>query len=187
MLRFLSLLFCASVALVFIRCSRNEKTETADRTTMEKSHHVPEVTGVTKRGDMVPNFTWNDASGKAVDFDSFRGKVTLLNFWATWCGPCKKEIPDLVALSNELSSTNVKIIGVATDRGPNALGTVQEYVDNHNISYLNVVANSDLEEAFGNIRMIPTSFLINAEGKIAQTIVGLRTKEFYRQAINSLL
>lgn len=148
---------------------------------------VTELFAVEKRPPKVPNFSWKDSTGATISFDHFRGSVTLINFWATWCGPCKKELPDLVALSNELAAKKVKILGVSVDRAPNVVDLVTEYVSEHGISYQNVISNDDMEEAFGNPRAIPTSYLIDADGNIAQTIVGMRTKEFYQQAITALL
>jgi len=163
-----------------------KESQTQIQSATERNSNIAEVLTVTRRNDQVPNFTWKDNTGRTVDFDGFRGKVTLINFWATWCGPCKKELPDLVALSQELAGANIKILGVATDRTPNATELVGDFVKEHGIPYLNLVSNDDLEDAFGNPRAIPTSFLIDANGKIAQTIVGMRSKEFYRQAMTAL-
>ncbi|MBI1806865.1 MAG: TlpA family protein disulfide reductase [Ignavibacteria bacterium] len=178
------------LAALFMLSSGCMKKAEEDQPRQEKvsplHSNVAEVLDVTKRPDVVPNFTWKDSAGKIIDFDSFKGKVTLINFWATWCGPCKRELPDLVALSTELAPRNIKILGVSTDRGTNAVEDVRTFVKEHGLTYQNVIANADLEEAFGNIRAIPTSFLIDAQGKITQTIVGLRSKEFYAQAMLAL-
>ncbi|MBI4548410.1 MAG: TlpA family protein disulfide reductase [Ignavibacteriae bacterium] len=168
-------------------CSNKEAEATLEKSKFEPNHDVAEVITVTTRPNTVPNFTWKDPSGKIVDFDSFRGKITLINFWATWCGPCKRELPDLVALSNALAPRGVKFIGISVDRGANVVETVRSYIGQYKIPYQNVIANGELEEAFGNIRAIPTSFIIDANGRIVQTIVGMRTKEFFAQAINRLL
>jgi len=173
--------------LSFQSCGNKEAEATSDRPKVEQKYYVAEVIDVTSRPNKVPNFTWKDPSEKIIDFDTFRGKVTLINFWATWCGPCKRELPELVALSKELAPKNVKIIGISTDRGANVVETVRAFIQQHNITYQNVIANGELEEAFGNVRLIPTSFLIDVNGKIAQKIVGMRSKEFFAEAITSLL
>jgi thiol-disulfide isomerase/thioredoxin len=148
---------------------------------------VAEVIGVVKRPDKAPNFSWKDNEGRIVEFDAYRGKVTLINFWATWCGPCKRELPDLISLSRELANRNIRFIGVSTDRGPNIIEDVRSFANEQGIPYPIVISNDDLEEAFGNPRAIPTSFLIDADGKIVHTLVGLRTKESLSQEITSLL
>lgn len=188
MLRFNVGIFCFTLTVTaFTGCAtKREPRPEGGAIITQRTSQVTEVLTVTTRPDAAPNFTWKDSTGKTVDFDSFKGKVTLINFWATWCGPCKRELPDLVALSSELASQNVKIIGVSTDRGANVVDEVSAFVKEHGLTYQNVIANADLEEAFGNIRAIPISFLIDAHGKISQTIVGLRSKEFYAQAILAL-
>jgi len=168
-------------------CAKKEKTESQEVSGNPDALNVAEVTKVEKRTGQVPNFFWTDASGKQVTFDSFRGKVTLVNFWATWCGPCRKELPDLVALSKEFANRNVKILGISTDRGSNVVNDVKTFVQEKSIPYQVVISNSDLEEAFGNISAIPTSFIIDQQGKIVQKLLGARTKEMFAQSITPLL
>jgi len=184
-----SKLLIAVTAFVFLvsGCSQKEKTENEQTSAAPAARNVAEITKVEKRADRAPNFSWKDSSGNQVDFESFRGKVTLVNFWATWCGPCRKELPDLIALSKDLADRNVRIIGVSTDRGSNVVDDVKSFVRQHGIPYQIVISNSDLEEAFGTIRAVPTSFIIDQQGKIVQTIVGTRTKDAFAQAITPLL
>lgn len=153
----------------------------------KKDEGVPQVISVQLRDNKVPNFSWKDASGTTTDFDSFRGRVTLINFWATWCAPCVKEIPDLVELSKELSDKNVKFIGVSVDRGINIAKEVETFAKKHKISYPVVLASEELNNAFGNINAIPTTFLVDEHGTIRQKIVGMRSKEAFFQAILELL
>lgn len=148
---------------------------------------VADVINVVRRPDKAPNFSWKESTGKIVDLETYGGKVTFINFWATWCGPCKKELPDLADLSRELADRNVKFIGVATDRGPNIIEDVRTFVSEHAIPYPVVISTDDLEDAFGNPRLIPTSYLVDANGKIAQTFVGMQSKGVLTRAISSLL
>ena len=184
----LVLLFCCLTFFISINCAKQEKTNgTTVQTPVTSSSNVAEVTAVMLKPNLAPNFTWKDASGKQVDFESFRGKVTLLNFWATWCGPCKRELPDLIALSKELADKNIKIIGVSVDRSSDVLNSVKSFSDEHGIPYQIVIANDELVQAFGNVYAIPTSFVIDQQGKIAQTLVGMRSKEAIAQALTSTL
>ncbi len=169
--------------LLVTGCSKKEE----DNPNPIKVSNVSEIITVSKRVDLVPNFSWRDESGKTIDFDSFRGKVTLINFWATWCGPCKRELPDLIALSKEMADKNVKVLGISTDRGSNVIEEVRSFVAEYGISFQIVISNEDIEEAYGNVRVIPTTFLIDADGKIAQTMVGIRSKQQLIEAINTLL
>jgi thiol-disulfide isomerase/thioredoxin len=182
-----SLLLMAFIVL-FSGCSKKKEVdEQSSETTVSSGTAIPQVVSVQERGDVVPNFSWKDASGKTVDFDSYRGKVTLVNFWATWCGPCIHETPDLVELSKELADKNVKFIGISTDRGPNIDKDVKKFADDHKIPYLVVLSNEDLEAAFGNVRLLPTTFLVDEQGKIRETLLGVRTKAALNQSISSLL
>ena len=169
--------------LLLAGCAKKEGGDASSAS--KKILPVGEITSVTPRGEKAPNFSWKDTTGQSVDFDGYRGKVTLVNFWATWCVPCKRELPDLVALSKDMAGKDVKILGIATDRG-DATAEVATFVAEHGIPYQNVVSTEELEEAFGNVGAIPTSFLIGRDGKIAQKFIGPRTKEFFAQAIEAL-
>jgi len=173
--------------IVLISCSKKSDVDIKSDSKNAIVSNVAEIVSVLKRPDKAPNFTWKDKNGRQVDFDAYRGKVTLINFWATWCGPCKKELPDLIAISKEMSNRGVKIIGISTDRGTNVREDVASYISEKGIPYQIVISNEEIEEAFGNVRLIPTTFVIDPDGKIAQTIVGARPKEAFVDIINSLL
>lgn len=174
-----------AVFIIAAGCGKNEdKTPSRDTGTTAK---VAAVSRVETRGEMVPNFSWTYTTGATDNFDSYKGAVTLVNFWATWCGPCKKELPDLVALSNELASKDIKIIGVSTDKGGNVAEKVQEFVGRYDIPYPIVISNDELEEAFGNVNALPTSFIVTRDGTIAETLIGLRSKEEFRERLTSYL
>lgn len=180
--------YCIFVAAILFSCSPKDNPQPEQGSSAQASvANVSEVVDVHSRGEMVPHFSWKDSAGNLVEFDGFRGKVTLINFWATWCGPCKREIPDLIALSSELRDREVKIMGISTDRGLTVSQDVSNFVREKGIPYQIVIANDDLESAFGNIRMIPTSFVVNGEGKIVETIVGLRPKESLRRSLLAAL
>ncbi len=173
--------------LLLIGCNKREQSRPSGDAKGTTSDNVAEVVSVEKRADRVPNFSWKDNSGNTLNFDGARGKVTLVNFWATWCGPCKRELPDLIALSTELSNRGVKVIGVSTDRGANAIEDVRSFVRERGIPYQVLVSSEDLEQAFGNVNFLPTSFIVNADGKIVQTFVGPRTKEFFSEALLAVI
>lgn len=145
--------------------------------------NVSEITAVEARNRKAPNFSWTDPSGRRTTFDQFHEQVTVINFWATWCGPCRREIPDLDAIHKELSDKGVKVIGVSVDKGATELDDVEAFAANLKISYPIVIDNGDLERLFGNIRAIPTSFIINREGKIVDMLIGQRTKAAFLQKI----
>ena len=172
-----------ALLLLFPGCSKQEEQNSSSQSNSKVTDNVAEVLKIEKRTNKAPNFSWKDNAGNTVVFDAVRGKATLVNFWATWCGPCKRELPDLIALHAELANRGVKIIGVSTDRGSNVVEDVRAFVKEHGIKYQVVVSSEELEEAFGNVHLLPTSFIIDAEGNIVQTFVGPRSKEFFTEAL----
>jgi thiol-disulfide isomerase/thioredoxin len=166
-------------------CRKRPPEETV--TSRPSGSNINEVFNVVKRPGKAPEFSWRDSTGKVVNFDAFRGKLVLVNFWATWCGPCKRELPALVELNKEYAGRGVTILGISSDRGANIIDDVRAFVHDSGIPYQVVLSNDELEEAFGNIRALPTSFLINEEGSIVQTFVGGREKQFFAQAITEAM
>jgi thiol-disulfide isomerase/thioredoxin len=132
-----------------------------------------------------PAFAWTDSSGKRVTFDEFRSKLTVVNFWATWCGPCKRELPDLVELSKELAPQGVTFLGISTDAGSGAPDKVAEFIGTYGIPYTVLLSNEELEEAFGNITGLPTTILVGPDGAILKTIVGARSKAQFLELIRA--
>jgi thiol-disulfide isomerase/thioredoxin len=177
----------ALLGIVFISCTK--KTAEGDKAaaSSQDAANVTEVTTVEKRENKAPNFSWQDQSGKTVDFASNSGKLTLVNFWATWCGPCKHELPDLIALSKEYESRGVKIIGISADVGTDVIGDVKSFVQEEGIPYQVLIANEEIKEAFGNVSMLPTSFVVDKEGNILETMIGARSKAQFAEALDKHL
>jgi len=135
-----------------------------------------------------PNFFWFDKDGKQISFVEFsKGKPVLVNFWATWCGPCVKEMPDLVALNQEYTAKGALVIGISTDRGDDALTLVSEFTKEKNVGYPIVIDNGDLEEAFGGLRGYPTTFYIDKNGKIVKKMIGAQSKETFAKEFDAIL
>ena len=120
------------------------------------------------------------ADGKPVRLSDHRGKVVLVDFWATWCQPCQKTIPHMLELRKELGPERVEFIGVSVD---NKAELVKPFVEKHKISYPVVVEKGSLPIAFGTIYSIPTAFVVDARGIIRQTLVGYQDKETLRAAL----
>jgi thiol-disulfide isomerase/thioredoxin len=182
----LSVVFLFMLVL-FPSCAKKDNAQTSGQAVSMGSDNVAEVISTEPRTGKAPNFSWKDASGKIMNLDSLHAQVTVLNFWATWCGPCKKELPDFIELSKTFAHRNVRFIGISVDRGPNIIEDVRSFVREENIPYQNVLATDELVEAYGNIRSIPSTFLLDADGKIVQTFVGIRPKEMFAGSITALL
>ena len=153
----------------------------------KSSNYVTTIKSVTETLPS-PNFTWVDNKGKVNNFKEFtKGKTVLVNFWATWCGPCRKEMPDLISLNSELEKNNVQFIGISVDRDSDALSLVKDFAKEYKINFPILIDNGEVAGAFGGIRGIPTTFIIDKEGKIVEKIVGMRTKEVFKEAIEKIL
>ncbi len=131
---------------------------------------------------MAPDFVLADASGKPVKLSELRGKVVLLNFWATWCAPCAAEIPWFIEFQNTYESSGLTTLGVSLDE--DGWIAVKPYIDAHKIDYRVMVGNDDVAQLYG-AGSLPTTFIIDKSGRIAATHIGLCSKSEYEADIKS--
>ena len=134
--------------------------------------------------DPAPDFKLTSLDGKPVMLASSKGKVTLLNFWATWCGPCRAEIPDLVGLQNRYKD-RLQILGLVVDDDDQ--DAIKEFSETFGINYPVAIAGDDIRMQYGGIAALPTSFVLDAEGRIVQKHEGLRNPVLYETEIRALL
>lgn len=146
------------------------------------------VESVAKRvGNKAVDFSWKDG-GRSVSFSEVtKGKVVLVNIWATWCGPCKRELPDLVALSNEMAGKGVVVFGISVDQKDDRFQMVKTFAEKMGIPYINVIDNLQISEAYGGIQSIPTTFIIDRQGNVVQRIIGMQSKEAFAAAIQKAM
>ena len=133
-----------------------------------------------------PAFTVRDLDGKELSSASLRGKVVILNFWATWCGPCRAEIPDLVALQEKYRD-HVVVVGISEDEAPAEV--VREFAARYKVNYPIVMKTPELAKGFPGISALPTSFILDRESRIVQKHVGMltaRTTEYEMRALAGL-
>ncbi len=131
-----------------------------------------------------PQFALTSLSGNKINLQDYRGKVVLLDFWATWCGPCRIEIPGFVQLQNQFGDQGLRIIGVSMDDGPQP---VREFYQDFHMNYPVVMGNDKLGELYGGILGLPTSFLIGRDGRIYAKHVGLTDVSVFESEIKELL
>jgi thiol-disulfide isomerase/thioredoxin len=122
----------------------------------------------------VASFTAPDLDGRPVSTASLRGKVVLVNFWATWCPPCREEIPDLIALQAKYKDT-LQIVGVAQDSG--TIEDVRKFAAEHGMNYPTVLSTPEIEQLFPGVSALPTTFVLDRDGKLAQKHVGMLNAE----------
>jgi peroxiredoxin len=132
------------------------------------------------------NFTLKDMTGADIRLSDFKGKVILLDFWATWCGPCKVEIPEFVELQNKYGKDGLQVIGVSVD---DTLEKLTPFVRELKMNYpvLLGLGHDDVQDAYGPIFGIPVNVVISRDGKICAKHAGMSTKEQFEKEIKSLL
>ncbi|MGH8185738.1 MAG: TlpA family protein disulfide reductase [Steroidobacteraceae bacterium] len=132
------------------------------------------------------NFTLRDVNGKPVRLSQYRGRVVLLNFWATWCGPCRVEIPWLIDLYREHRARGLVVLGVSVDA---AVPRVKPFAQELKINYPVLIGagRDDVSAAFGPFRGFPTSVLVARDGTICVRHIGIATKAQLEREITALL
>jgi thiol-disulfide isomerase/thioredoxin len=136
-----------------------------------------------------PVFSAVAIDGKAVGSARLAGKVYIVNFFASWCPPCRSEIPDMVALQNKYSANGFTFIGVAVNE---TVPTIKSFIADNRISYPVVMANDQLTNYYGRfvdggLQAIPTSFVVSSSGRIIQVITGAKSKAEFEKIILAAL
>jgi thiol-disulfide isomerase/thioredoxin len=131
-------------------------------------------TPLTTKPSAAPDFTLESLDGKSLRLSDLRGKAVLLNFWATWCGPCKIETPWLVELQNQYGSQGLQVVGV--EAGDDDKEDIAKFVKDMGINYPILIGKEAVGEAYGGVPALPESFFIGRNGKIVHKIVGLEGK-----------
>jgi len=162
----------AALALLLASCSRPSSSPTHDL--KSQSQRKP-----------APNFSLKDADDKVVNLADYRGKVVLVNFWATWCGPCEAEIPWFIEFEKKYKDQGFAVLGVSMD--DDGWKSVRPYIASHKINYRIMIGSEMVSQQFGEIEALPTSFVLDREGRIASNHVGLVDKVDYQNEIVKLL
>ena len=132
------------------------------------------------------DFTLQDQDGNDVSFESLKGKVVLLNFWATWCGPCKIEIPWFVEFAEQYADDGLVVLGLSVD---DTVDKIQAFADEYEVNYPMLVGlgRDDFQEAYGPIWGIPMTFFIDREGMLCRTHAGIATRDELEKDLADLL
>jgi peroxiredoxin len=132
-----------------------------------------------------PDFALKDADGKTVHLSDYKGKVVLLDFWATWCGPCKLEIPWFTDMEHARKDKGFEVLGVSMD--DNGWEDVKPFLSELKVNYRVVIGDDSTASAYGGVDSLPTTFLIDKQGRIAAIHIGLSARKEFEDGVDELL
>jgi peroxiredoxin len=167
------------VYLALAGCGGGTKTKS------EGSTAAPAPAGNGETGTQAPVFELADLTGKNVASGEFAGKVVILDFWATWCPPCREEIPHFVQLYSKYRDQGLVIVGLSLDAG--GAKDVAPFAEEHKINYPMLIGNDEVAKAYGGVSAIPTTFVIDRQGKIVKRFIGFTPPEVFEETIAPLL
>ncbi|MDP3730157.1 MAG: TlpA disulfide reductase family protein [Candidatus Omnitrophota bacterium] len=139
--------------------------------------------GAVEIGDKAPDFTLQNMDGKPTNFSEFKGKVVILDFFASWCPPCRQEIPDFIELQKTYGNEGFTMVGVSLVSGQES----KDFAAQTGINYPVLVDDGNASGLYGPIRSIPPTFVITKDSKIAKIYIGYRPKAVFENDIKELL
>jgi thiol-disulfide isomerase/thioredoxin len=147
--------------------------------------HLGALVGIRSGANMAPTFSERSLEGVSLSSDSLRGQVVLVNFWATWCVPCRVEMPLLEKMAERHHDSGLRVVGFSVDRGDPE--RVREFTRSRGISYPIAIVGHETERAFGGVRGYPTSFLLDRTGTIRHAVIGPLAPATLELAVRRLL
>lgn len=177
---------------LFMSCSSGEDNQGSQSSSKaneqigEQSESVAKSGTVAQASTAAPGFSRPDVLGnETVNFADYSGKVVLVDFWATWCPPCRRSIPVLSDLHNKYSDQGFAVVGISLDtKGPEE---VAKFAENFRIPYSVIMGDADMAKKWNLGRSIPTAFLVDRQGKVVNKIVGFKDMGYYENLIKQYL
>ena len=133
-----------------------------------------------------PDFALKDANGNTLRLSDYKGKVVILDFWATWCGPCKVEIPWFIQFEQQYKDKGFAVLGISMDE--DGWSAVKPFIEEHKMNYRVALGNDQVSELYGGLDSLPTTLLVDRTGRIAKVHIGLETgRDGFENEITNLL
>ena len=164
---------CIGVSILWSGCNSSKPVRAASSSHSDKERKA------------APEFELKDADGKTVRLSDYKGKVVLLDFWATWCGPCKIEIPWFIEFERQYKDKGFAVIGVSMDE--EGWTVVKPFVTELAINYRVLQGNDSTADLYGGVSALPTTFLIDREGRVAWKHEGLAGKDDFEDRIKNIM
>jgi len=175
------LIVLAIYTLVF----RPDVAERAPASPSANARSMPLTAADTSSLQRAPDFALPTMDGDTLRLSARRGEVVILNFWATWCAPCRKEIPMFVEMQRELGDEGLQFVGISLDRG--GFEVVRPFAEDMGVNYPMVVDDGAVAPMYGGIPTVPTTYLIGPEGRVHGYAPGLVTESVLRPRVEKLL
>jgi peroxiredoxin len=139
------------------------------------------------RGKHAPEFSLRTVEGKKLSLSDYRGKAVLINFWATWCAPCKIEMPWLVALRSQYAPQGFEILGVSEDDADTPRSKLAKFGEEQHLNYPLLVGDDAVSRKYGGVEFLPTSYFVGRDGKVVAETAGLVSKDEVEASIKKAL
>lgn len=172
------------MTVLFLNCT-SDKANSSEK---KLAAHKADYTASTRQTDnyvAAPDFALENLDGDVVRLSDYKGKVVFLNFWATWCPPCRVEIPYFIELVEQYGDDGFVVLGVDLD--PRDFSKVPAFVNQQGINYPILYDTKRVSGMYGGIQSIPTTFVINRDGKVVDQIIGSRPKQNFESIIKNWL
>ena len=183
------LFYLLFILMLIIGGCKKDKTEPTQQTEAvaetESAKPIEDNTPSTTGGNPAPAFTLQDLNGNNVSLSDFQGKVVILDFWATWCPPCVKEIPHFIELYEQYKDKGFVMVGISLDQA--GISVVKSFAQKYQINYPILMTDGRVDKAYGGIQSIPTTFVIDSAGSISKKYVGYIDKAVFEADIKALL
>ena len=150
-----------------------------------RSSDQPVLAGANMKGTLAPEFTLQSLDGKTIHLADFRGKAVLLNFWATWCEPCKIEMPWFVELQKQYGPEGLQVVGIAMDDASQE--DIAKFASNMGVNYPILLGKEAVGDAYGGVQFLPATFYIGRDGKVVDKVFGLKGRGEIEEDIKKAL